>query len=55
MAARIIEALGLEPHPIEGGFFRETYRSEEVIPATALRPPIDRRPIDRTGLRSTTC
>ncbi|MGI9281742.1 MAG: cupin domain-containing protein [Endozoicomonas sp.] len=25
-----IEALALQPHP-EGGFFRETYRSEEVI------------------------
>ena len=35
-AGRIIDALGLKPHPIEGGFFRETYRSEEVIPAAAL-------------------
>lgn len=26
-AIRIIELLELEPHPIEGGFFRETYRS----------------------------
>jgi predicted cupin superfamily sugar epimerase len=24
---RIIESLGLEPHPSEGGFFAETYRS----------------------------
>ena len=23
----VIAALGLEPHPLEGGFFRETYRS----------------------------
>jgi len=27
----IIEALGLEAHPEEGGFFRETYRSELVF------------------------
>jgi predicted cupin superfamily sugar epimerase len=26
-AREIIELLGLEPHPKEGGFFRETYRS----------------------------
>lgn len=26
-AAAVIEMLGLEPHPKEGGFFRETYRS----------------------------
>lgn len=26
-AARVIELLDLEPHPREGGFFRETYRS----------------------------
>jgi predicted cupin superfamily sugar epimerase len=26
-ADRLIELLGLEPHPEEGGFFRETYRS----------------------------
>ncbi len=35
-AREIIEALGLQPHPIEGGFFRETYRSEGVIPAGSL-------------------
>jgi len=27
--ARVIELLGLEPHPEEGGWFRETYRSAE--------------------------
>ncbi|NIM01419.1 MAG: cupin domain-containing protein [Acidobacteria bacterium] len=26
--------LGLEPHPEEGGFFRETYRSDTEIPGT---------------------
>jgi len=31
-----IEALGLEPHPSEGGFFRETYRSDEVVAKSAL-------------------
>src|SRR5438876_5090179 len=35
-AREIIDALGLQPHPIEGGFFRETYRSDGVIPAAAL-------------------
>jgi predicted cupin superfamily sugar epimerase len=30
-----IKKLNLQPHP-EGGFFRETYRSEEIIPAEAL-------------------
>jgi hypothetical protein len=30
-----IEHLQLEPHP-EGGYYRETYRSAEDIPATAL-------------------
>lgn len=36
LAGQIIHALGLQPHPIEGGFFRETYRSGESIPASAL-------------------
>lgn len=31
----IIRTLQLEPHP-EGGFFRETYRSAETLPAPAL-------------------
>ncbi len=35
-ARQIIDALGLQPHPIEGGFFGETYRSSESIPASAL-------------------
>ena len=29
-------ALGLQPHPVEGGHFRETYRSAGVIPTVAL-------------------
>lgn len=32
----VIRALGLQPHPVEGGHFRETYRSGGIIPAVAL-------------------
>ena len=32
-AAEVIELLGLEPHPDEGGFFRETYRAAGEVPA----------------------
>lgn len=35
-AEAVIRALGLQPHPVEGGHFRETYRSGGVIPAVAL-------------------
>ncbi|OJW08534.1 MAG: hypothetical protein BGO49_12655 [Planctomycetales bacterium 71-10] len=31
-AREIIEALNLQPHPIEGGFFRETYRAAGTVP-----------------------
>lgn len=31
----LIEKLDLQPHP-EGGFYAQTYRSNEMIPATAL-------------------
>jgi predicted cupin superfamily sugar epimerase len=34
-AAFIVEKLRLEPHP-EGGFYRETYRSEGILPAGVL-------------------
>jgi uncharacterized protein len=37
-AAEIIAALRLEPHPIEGGYFRETYRASGTIPASILPP-----------------
>ncbi len=33
----IIRQLGLKPHPAEGGFFLETYRSEDMIKKDALR------------------
>ncbi len=36
IASQIIEALRLQPHPIEGGYFRETYRSAGAIPAADL-------------------
>jgi uncharacterized protein len=35
-AREIIAALELQPHPIEGGFFRETYRSTAAIRAASL-------------------
>ncbi len=34
-AKELIQHLGLEEHP-EGGYYRETYRSTETIPVTAL-------------------
>lgn len=37
-ADEIKSALGLKPHPIEGGFFRETYRSFAQIPGAVLPP-----------------
>jgi uncharacterized protein len=35
-AEELIEVLGLQPHPREGGFFRETYRSAGTIAAAGL-------------------
>ncbi|MCZ2341442.1 MAG: cupin domain-containing protein [Bacteroidales bacterium] len=35
-AQDVIRLLQLQPHPIEGGFFRETQRTPETIPASAL-------------------
>jgi predicted cupin superfamily sugar epimerase len=35
-AEDVIRLLGLKPHPVEGGFFRETYRSPDAIPSSAL-------------------
>lgn len=37
-AEEIIALLKLKPHPKEGGFFTETYRTEETIPRSALPP-----------------
>src|SRR5438309_11290927 len=35
-ADEVIRRLGLRPHPVEGGFFRETYRSAAALPAAVL-------------------
>jgi len=35
-AEEIIQLLGLQPHPEEGGYFSETYKCEEGIPRKAL-------------------
>jgi|SRR5205809_50351 len=35
-ADRVIELLDLTPLPVEGGFFRQTYVSDETIPGQAL-------------------
>lgn len=35
-AEQVIDLLGLEPLPLEGGFYRETFRSPLVVPEAAL-------------------
>ena len=37
-ASEIINHLGLEPLQVEGGYFRETYRAPESVPASGLPP-----------------
>ena len=32
----VIRRLNLQPHPVEGGYFRETYRAAAALPATAI-------------------
>ena len=32
----VVRMLDLQPHPIEGGFFRETYQSAATLPAAVL-------------------
>lgn len=44
IADEIIRFLRLTPHPKEGGFFRETYRSSDVLARASLP---DRYPADR--------
>ena len=36
-AKQIIQQLNMEPHP-EGGYYRETYRSQTMLPAASLPP-----------------
>jgi predicted cupin superfamily sugar epimerase len=35
-ADEIVRLLKLQPHPVEGGYFRETYRSFDSLPAEVL-------------------
>jgi uncharacterized protein len=35
-AEDVIRLLALQPHPVEGGFFRETYRSTGTLPGNVL-------------------
>jgi predicted cupin superfamily sugar epimerase len=37
-ASRLIAALDLKPLPVEGGYYRETYRSPHTLPPAALPP-----------------
>ncbi len=37
-AEKIIEILGLQPHPREGGYFLESYRSKRVLPPLETHP-----------------
>ena len=37
-AQELIARLNLQPHPKEGGYFRETYRAAHSLPAAALPP-----------------
>ncbi len=37
-AQEIIERLDLKPHPSEGGYYRETYRSAEILKSRSLPP-----------------
>lgn len=40
-AQEVIDTLGLQPHPEEGGYFIETHRSDEIIPAGSLSDRYD--------------
>jgi uncharacterized protein len=44
-AADVIALLNLQPHPVEGGYFRETYRSAEVIPGGTLQSHAEARSV----------
>lgn len=45
-AEQVIQALGLQPLPVEGGLFRQTYQSSELVPLAGLpeRYPREARP-----------
>jgi hypothetical protein len=40
-ADEVIRLLALDPHPTEGGFFRETYRARQTLGPTAGARPAD--------------
>lgn len=44
-AEELIRILGLRPHPAEGGYYAETYRSEQTLPSAA---PGDLHDADRS-------
>src|ERR1035438_2731346 len=46
-----IKTLNLAPHP-EGGYFRETYRSDLSLPAGALRARLSRKPLILAWIRA---
>ena len=45
-ASRIIELLHLEPLPVEGGYFCETYRAAETLDRPALPGRYEGTPFD---------
>ena len=44
-AADVIRLLDLQPHPVEGGYFRQTYRSTAVLPKSVLPDHPGDRPV----------
>lgn len=42
MVDALIDKLGLSPLPMEGGYYRETYRCDESIPASGVHPRYER-------------
>ena len=46
-AADLIRLFDLKPLPLEGGYFRETYRSADILPAAVL--PSDRYSTDKSA------
>ena len=46
-AEQLIALLKLQPHPKEGGFFRETYRSADRLAAAHLPCALRRRPLGK--------
>jgi predicted cupin superfamily sugar epimerase len=48
-AQQVIAALRLEPHPIEGGYFRETYRASGYVRSADLPPGYPREGVRSLG------